>query len=52
MGKKDAQNGENLSPKEKAAAEREARLRQQLRDNLQRRKQQSRARKADDSAKS
>ena len=47
MGKTDAENREQLSPKERAAAERAERLRKQLRDNLQRRKQQSRARKAD-----
>jgi hypothetical protein len=37
-----------MSDKEKAAAERAERLRKQLRENLHRRKAQSRARKATD----
>lgn len=47
MVKTDTDNGEPLSPKERAAAERAERLRKQLRGNLQRRKEQSRARKSD-----
>lgn len=44
MGKTQADKGAEMSPKEKKAAERAERLRKQLRDNLQRRKQQSRGR--------
>ena len=47
MGKTDEGKAAELSPKERAAAERAERLRKQLRDNLQRRKQQTRARKSD-----
>ena len=45
---KDGQKSEGeMSPKERAAAERAERLRKQLRGNLQRRKEQSRARNSD-----
>ena len=47
MGKTQADKGTEMTPKEKKAAERAERLRKQLRDNLQRRKQQTRGRKSD-----
>lgn len=43
-----SENKTTMSHKEKVAAEREERLRKQLRENLQRRKAQSRARKTVD----
>ncbi len=46
MGKGDAEKSGGLTPKEQAAAERAERLRKQLRGNMQKRKTQSRARKA------
>ena len=46
MAQDKADQAGNLSPKEKAAAERAERLRKQLRDNLQKRKAQGRARKS------
>ncbi len=48
MGKDKAKDADGKTPKERAAAERVERLRRQLRDNLQKRKAQSRARKATD----
>jgi len=47
MAKVQDENGSQMSQKEKKAAEREQRLRKQLRDNLQRRKQQTRSRNSD-----
>mgnify|MGYP000347885621 FL=1 len=47
MGKTEQDKAAALSRKEQAAAERAERLRKQLRGNLQRRKQQTRARKSD-----
>ncbi|MDB9857809.1 hypothetical protein OAC63_05430 [Amylibacter sp.] len=47
MSKTQADKTAAMSDKEKKAAERAERLRKQLRDNLQRRKQQTRARKSD-----
>ncbi len=47
MGKTQADKGAQMSPKEKKAAERAERLRKQLRENLQRRKQQTRGRISD-----
>jgi hypothetical protein len=47
MGKTQADKGAEMSQKEKKAAERAERLRKQLRDNLQRRKQQTRGRASD-----
>ena len=44
MGKTQEIKGSGMTPKEKKASERTARLRKQLRDNLQRRKQQKRGR--------
>ncbi|MDB4558698.1 hypothetical protein N9Z87_00475 [Amylibacter sp.] len=47
MSKARADKGAEMSQKEKKAAERAERLRKQLRDNLQRRKQQTRGRTSD-----
>ena len=46
MVRQRSQTGGEMSPKKKAAAERAERLVRQLRDNLQKRKAQARARKA------
>jgi len=47
MGKSKEIKESEMTPKEKKVAERTARLRKQLRDNLQRRKQQTRGRDND-----
>ena len=47
MGKSQEIKESEMTPKEKKVAERTARLRKQLRDNLQRRKQQTRGRDND-----
>jgi hypothetical protein len=47
MSKETSENKAALTHREKVAAERAERLRKQLRANLQRRKEQSRARKSD-----
>lgn len=44
MGKREPDTDQGLTPKERAAKEREERLRKQLRANLQRRKAQARSR--------
>ena len=47
MSETQADKGTEMSYKEKKASERAERLRKQLRENLQRRKQQTRGRKSD-----